>query len=185
MVLCIDGASAYFLSKLGIELLVEFLQILVMFLFVYFLIDLQGNFILEVLIGFGLGMAANSVAIALSCALPDVKSVTEFSPLLLVPQMLFVGLFVKTSQIPLFLRWAQYLCSLKYAMNLMILVEFDTTSDHCRENSQALENCKAIASDNDVVKDDFYLYIILLIVLIVAFRLAGALVLVQTAKRFY
>ena len=92
-----------------IELPVSFLQTLVQFIIVYWLIDLQGNFILFVLICWGLGLASASVAVVMGCALTDVKDVTEMAPLLFVPQILFAGFFVRISQIPVFLRWAQYL----------------------------------------------------------------------------
>ena len=55
----------------------------------------------------------------------------ELSPLLFVPQLLFAGFFIKTDQIPVFLRWAQYLCSLKYAINLILCIEFDVGNDSC------------------------------------------------------
>ena len=37
-------------------------------------------------------------------------------------QMLFAGFFIRTSQIPVFLRWAQYVCVLKYSINLLLNV---------------------------------------------------------------
>ena len=42
--------------------------------------------------------------------------------------MLFAGFFVRTDQIPVYLRWAQYLCSLKYAMNVLTIVEFGAST---------------------------------------------------------
>jgi hypothetical protein len=76
------------------------------------------------------------------------------APLLFVPQMLFVGFFISTSNIPIFLRsgrqplhvvpfhlqivlcvftrWAQYLCSLKYSMNIVLLSEFSSSNKSCQ-----------------------------------------------------
>eukprot|EP01033_Poteriospumella_lacustris_P001267 gene1266-923_t len=96
------SSLAYFLSKLVVEIPMNFVQTLEAFILTYFLLGMQGNFILIVLAAWGLGMC--------SCS------------------MLFVGFFIRTSLIPVFLRWAQYLCSLKYAMNLIILTEFRLTS---------------------------------------------------------
>ena len=45
----------------------------------------------------------------LGCAVSDVKSVTELSSLLFIPQVLFAGFYTRIDQIPVFLRWAQYL----------------------------------------------------------------------------
>ena len=47
---------------------------------------------------------------------PDVQTVIE---LLFIPQILFAGFFIRTTFIPVFLRWAQWLCSLKYTVNFL------------------------------------------------------------------
>eukprot|EP01034_Spumella_vulgaris_P010014 gene10014-12702_t len=102
---------------------------------------LQGNFMLEFLACFGVGMASNSVAMALGCAVTNVKDVTEISPLLFVPQVLFAGFFVRTNSIPIFLRWAEWLCSIKYGMNLALLLEFGPSVPHCNTSPAAVANC--------------------------------------------
>ena len=120
------NAWTYFLSKLAMELPVTFLQMIIQYILVWNMMGMRGNFILLVLAGWGLGLASGSMAVLLGCSTPDVRSATEASPLLFVPQLLFAGFFVKTSQIPIFLRWAQYLCSLKYTMNLVSIDELRT-----------------------------------------------------------
>ena len=42
-----------------------------------------------------------------------------------MPQFFFAGLFVKTELIPEYLRWIQYICPLKYGVNLMVILELD------------------------------------------------------------
>ena len=69
-------------------------------------------------------MVAASMSLMLGCALPDVRAAMQLSPVVFVPQLLFAGFFIKITQIPVFLRWVQYLCSLKFAMNLFMLNEF-------------------------------------------------------------
>lgn len=162
-----------------------FVQVLVQFILVYFMLDLQGSFIYIVLATFGLGMCASSVAVVLGAAVTEVKDVTELAPLLFVPQMLFVGFFVRTSQIPIFLRWAQYLCSLKYAMNLVLLTEFDPANESCTESTAAAQNCANILKNNNIVSDDFWIYIVLLFVLFFGFRIMAGAILTQKAKKFY
>jgi ABC-type multidrug transport system ATPase subunit len=181
----IDGLMAYFVSKLLVEIPLVFCQMLVQFIIAYFFIDLQGNFIFLVLICFGLGMVSCSVAMLLGCLVPDVKDVSELSPLAFVPQILFAGFFVRTSQIPLFLRWAQYLVSLKYAINLFYLVEFDLSLHSCNTSLAAYMNCKGIVDQNDINRSDWYIYIILIFALFVGFRSMAGFVLTQKAKRFY
>ena len=48
----------------------------------------------------------------------------QAAPAIFVPQFLFAGFFVKLSQIPVWIRWAQYLCSLKFGINLLMINEF-------------------------------------------------------------
>lgn len=178
-------ASAYFLSKMICELPLAFLQTLAQYLVAYFLIAMNGNFFLFVLIGFGNGLAASSIALLLGCIVPDAKVVTELSPLLFVPQLLFCGFFIRTSLVPVFLRWAQYLCSLKYSLNLVLLTEFASSNDNCRESAAALDNCKSVLDANDIKKEDTHIYVILLILIFFVFRSFGCYALVQKSKRFY
>jgi ABC-type multidrug transport system permease subunit len=176
---------AYFISKIFVEAPLTFLQIIVQFILVYFLCSLQGNFIILVLACWGLGMVSNSVAMAMGCLVPDVKDVTELAPLVFVPQILFAGFFIRTSQIPVFLRWAQYLCSMKYAMNLVLIDEFGKSSDKCTASSDAAANCEMIQSSNDINDKIYYVYILILFGLFVGFRVIGGVILAEKAKRFY
>lgn len=137
------------------------------------------------LAAWGLGIAAASLAVCLGCAVPDVKNVTELAPLLFVPQILFAGFFVKMSQIPVFLRWVQYLCSLKYSMNLLLILEFDKTNPSCETSAQAAANCANALDSNNVEPDQWLLYAAMLAVLFIGFRTFGAFVLVGKSKKFY
>lgn len=179
------GASAYFISKLLVEAPLNFIQCIEQFLLVYFLVDMQGNFIILTLCAWALAMCSCSVAVLLGCSVSDVKSVSELAPLLFVPQMLFVGFFIRTSLIPVFLRWAQYLCSLKYAMNLVILNEFSLSNDACNTSPAAYENCQGLITSNQIDTKNYWYYILLLFALFAAFRIAGAVMLAEKAKKFY
>jgi len=126
---------------------------------------------------------SGSLAVCLGCAVPHAKNVTEMGPLLFVPQLLFAGFFVRISQIPLFLQWVQYLCSLKYAMNLALIAEFNGGLKSCQ--GAASNNCELVLSSNQIVVEDWPLYVLLLVALFVVFRLLGAIVLMKKASRFY
>lgn len=177
------GAVGYFMSKAFIELPLVFLQTLAAWCLVWNIIEFQGNFILMVIVSWGLGIAASSVGILIGCLVPDVKNAAELMPLLFVPQILFAGFFIRIELIPVFLRWAQYLCSLKYAMNILVLLEFDPTSDSC--DGGARKNCENILSTNEINKDKFWVYIIILGGLFLGLRMLSAYVLSQKAKKFY
>jgi ABC-type multidrug transport system ATPase subunit len=179
------GTIPYFISKVLLELPLSFAQALCQWILVYFLIGFQGSFIKLVAISFILGLASSSIAIIIGSLVANVKAVTELAPLLFVPQMLFAGFFVRTGQIPAFLRWAQYLCGLKYAMNLALIVEFDPKNDHCQESPIAEAQCEGLLEYNNVKIHSWWVYLLLLLLLFVFFRIVAAFLLVQKAKRFY
>jgi hypothetical protein len=160
-----------------------FLQGIVQYILVYFMIGFQGDFIFMVLAAFGLGAASCSVAVLMGCALRDVRDVTEMAPLLFVPQLLFAGFFIRTSQIPAFLRWAQYLCAIKYSINIILVTEFDASNSSCQGDSAAA--CEMVLSQNNVKPSDWWIYMLVLFGLFAGFRIAGALILVKKAERFY
>jgi ABC-type multidrug transport system permease subunit len=166
-----------------VEMPLAFSTLLHQYLIVYWMMGLRGNFILLFLSAFGLGMAACSVAVFMAVVAPDIKTVNELSFLLFVPQLLFAGFFIRTSQIPIFLRWAQYLTSLKYALNLMLLIEFDDSNKNCL--GAAADNCKKVLSQNNIEPRLWWTYMLLLITLFVAFRAVAAVILVKKARRFY
>lgn len=181
--LYLDAALSYFISKACVELPFNFIQVCIQYLILYFIIDFQGKWIFLVLCAWGLGISSASISICLGCALPDVKSVTEFAPLLFVPQLLFAGFFIRITQIPVFLRWAQYLCALKYAMNLLLIVEFNDTLPSC--HGLARYSCEGVLSNNNVSYDRWWVYILLLFTLFLGFRIIAAAILVHNARRFY
>jgi hypothetical protein len=153
------------------------------YIIIYFLVDLQGSWIQLVLASWGLGVASSSIAVVLGCLVPDVKQVTELAPLLFVPQLLFAGFFIRLSQIPVFLRWAQYLCSLKYAMNLILYTEFNPKNANCQGGAH--KYCEAVLDNNEIETDKWWVYVLILVALFVGFRVLGAIILAKKAKSFY
>lgn len=128
-------------------------------------------------------MSASSSALIIGCMVRDVKQATELTPLIFVPQQLFSGFFIRTSQIPVFMRWGQWLCGLKFGMNLILLTEFSGENAACKGKASKL--CTNVIKSNDIRGEDWWIYFLLLVVIFVAFRIIGALILIQKAKRFY
>ena len=93
-----------------------------------------------------------------------------------------VGFFIRTSLIPVFLRWAQYLCAIKYAINLVLLTEFNPTNKSCQGDAGI--NCMNVLLNNDVRVEDAYIYILVIFALFILFRITGAVILIKKARRF-
>jgi len=173
--------GSYFLSKAFFEIPICFVQALVQFIIVYFMIGFQGNFIYLVLAAWGTGVASSSLGIILGCLVGDVKQASEFGALLFVPQILFAGFFIRTSQIPAWLRWAQYLCSLKYGVNLAYITEFSVRN--CSPGAELV--CNGVFEKNNIVQDKWWVYMLILFALTIAFRAIGCYILSKKAKKFY
>lgn len=181
---CADTTTAYLLSKLLVEFPLTVIQMMVQWMLAYLMMDLQGNYFQIVATAVGLAMCSNSLAMILGAGLSDVKEVTEMSSLLFVPQILFTGFFVRLSQIPIFLRWAQYLCGMSYAIKLMFTIEFNSNLSSCSSGA-ARVNCHALLASNDLDNDRIWLSVVLLFVIFFVARFIAAQILTQKAKSFY
>jgi len=171
------SAIIYFLAKLLNEIPMAIIQSTVIWTVSYFLVQAQGNFIELVLVTALFGLTAASTALVISAGSSNVQVAIQVTPLLFVPQLLFSGFFIRTSSIPSFMRWAQYLCSLKYALNLICIVEFHEVPEKFK---QAVQD--TIFTSNDIDKDNYWLYLGVLGGIFAVFRIGACILLCQKAR---
>lgn len=171
---------SYFMSRFSMEAVITLIHMLCLTVPAYFMIDFQVNFLEFYFIIYTLAMASTAMAVMLGSAIDDPKVATELLPLLLTPQLLFAGFFVATELIPSWLRWAQYLCSLMYALRLMALEEFSDCEDEVGE-----ENCLNVIKSIDADPNESYWYWLVLVALFLVFRLVALAVLTKKATSFY
>ena len=131
------------------------------------------NFVLFLLVNFILALASTSIGIFVGSSVKDPKVAAELMPALIVPQLLFSGLFISANLIPGFLRWAQYLCSLTYAVRLVLNDEFG----ECETQA-----CSVLLESNSVNELPSYVYWIILILIMTICRLTAMLVLRNKAS---
>ena len=179
------GVVAYTIGKLTMEIPMLLVQCILQMAVLYWLVEFQGDFIALVGCTFGVGIAVSSVAVLLGCTVENAKQATEMAPLTMVPQILFAGFFIRTSQIPEFLRWAQYLCSLKYGINLFLINEFASYRDSCEDSPNAARNCFHVKDANDVEAELWWMYALILFALFAGFRVLAMFKLAKKAVRFY
>lgn len=158
----------YFLSRLSVECAVTFLQALVQLLASFFLMSLRMRFVVFLAINFVLGVASTSIGIVVGSMVEDPNVAAELMPIMIVPQLLFSGFFVSIDLIPQFLRWAQYLCSLTYAIRLSTFYEFGDCP---------YETCQSLLERNGVFELDTVWYWIILLAITTIFRVAGMIIL--------
>ena len=174
---------SYFLSRLTMEAFITALQILVQVLITYFLIGFQSNFGIFYVIVYVLAMASTALAVLLGCSVEDPKLGQEMLPILFVPQMLFAGFFVVPNLIPIWLRWARYLCSLTYAIHIALVEEFG--KGHCRGGEAAIENCNNLLNTIGANASDLWWNWLVLAGLFAGFRLLALIVLRKKATKFF
>jgi ABC-2 type transporter len=194
---------SYFLSRLTMEAVITFLQVLVQvscerfvsycspcsplltfplqIVITYFMIGFQANFGLFLVIAYALAMSSTALAVLLGCSVEDPKLAQEMLPILFVPQMLFAGFFVAPSLIPVWLRWAQYLCTLTYAIKLALVAEFDRDCG----SPEGDASCQRLLTNIDASQEDVWWYWVVLIGLFATFRVGAVTVLRKKATKFY
>jgi len=162
----------YFLAKFTIECFTAFCQVLVQCIASFFLMGFQMNFFLFLALNFMLAIASTSIGIFIGSCVENPAVAAELMPALIVPQLLFSGFFIQVNLIPEFLRWAQYLCSLTYAIRLASLYEFGD----CPTAS-----CQNLLKYNGVYQLSSYWYWVILLAIAAFFRLTAIVILRKKA----
>lgn len=146
------SGSAYFISKAVVDAPLALLNAVLAMLVTYWLIAFQGSLILLILEYFALGQVAAASALVLGSVAASTEVAMQVTPLVFVPQLLFAGFFIKISQIPVWLRWAQWLCSLKFTLNLVMATEFGECSLKGQKDGNYSEfgNCTFLIDANSV-----------------------------------
>lgn len=165
------GTTAYVFSKTLVDMPLMFCQSTLVWLITYWLIGLHGNFGFMILAAWTIALSGASVALVIGSLVAEINKAMELAPLVLVPQILFAGFFIRTEQIPTPLDLAQYLCFLKYGLNLFLIVEFGNTDLYDRTDAQEL------LDKNSVDRDLWYVYVLVLAGIFVGFRILAAIAL--------
>jgi ABC-type multidrug transport system permease subunit len=148
----------------------------------YFAIDFRGSFINYYGACFTLAMGSTAIAVILGAAAgSSSKIATAALPLVLLPQMLFVGYFVSPELIPVWLRWIQYICPMTYATRILLVSEFQT----CEESFLSKIYCQSLLDNTGADPDEVLWYWCILIGQFVVFRVIALAILHKSAQRFY
>ena len=172
---------SYFVSRLTMEAVITALQTLVQIVISYFLIGFQSNFFIFFLNVYVLAMSSTALAVMLGCAVEDPKLGQEMLPILFVPQMLFAGFFVIPELIPIWLRWARYICALTFSVRIALVEEF---GDGCG-NAKGDENCANLLVAIEADPDETWWNWLVLVGLFIFFRLLAFYILQQKAVKFF
>ena len=168
------SVTACILARLSVEFPIIFCQNLVLALLIYFLEGFVGNFMLLVLAMFLLGCATASMAIMFGAAFKNVEKAVELGVFLFIPQIMFCGFFVSIDQIPKLFQWAQWLCGLKYAVNIAYIAELTN-----------LPGYEAVFATTGIEHGLLWMYILILVALAVGTTALSIVLLSYRSKSVY
>lgn len=163
---------SYFVAKTIVELCVTLMQNLALWVIVFWVMGFRCGlvgFVSLVLVTWLMACSAASMALWIGCVVSSPSSAVALSPAISVPQILFSGLFVKSSALPFYLRWIQYVCSLKYAINLMCIIDFDQTNVQ-GPDGKTFDVGAITLQFQDIHPDLFWTYVLILVGIFVGFR---------------
>lgn len=178
------GITSYFWSKLVVELPLSLLTFVVSWVCAYWLMELNGNFFELILETWALALVASSTALLLGCCSSNVQVAVQLAPLVFIPQLLFAGFFIAIEQIPAPLRWIQYICGLKFVINLALITEFKDQLPSPTTNTTYSVVVRSLFDRNNVNENDWWVYALVLFGIFALFRLGALVALRARAKNF-
>jgi ABC-2 type transporter len=172
----------YFMSRLCMEIIITFIQLLLINVIMYFCCKFKGTFRVYFAASYALALSSTALAVTLGViARGNAKVSQQLLPVVMLPQFVFCGFFVSPKLVPRLLQWVTYICPLTYAVRIIAVEEF---SD-CGDNPLAQLNCNMLLLNLEANADDVWWYWIAIIALFVAFRLVALYLLRKNATTFY
>jgi ABC-2 type transporter len=176
------SVMSYFISRLVVEMVVTGLQVVIMTLLIYFMVNFTGSFWTYLGTTYGLAMSSTAMAVTLGVlAEGDSKVAQQLLPIMFIPQLLSSGFFVSPNLMPAFLQWAQYISVLAYAVKILIIEEFQDCSDNITERN----NCQNLIDSVRASPNQVPFYVAMLVVYFILFRTIALYLLRKSAMRFY
>ena len=146
----------------------------------YFLVGFNGLFPLLGLNVSLLCMVSASTSFLLASLVSKAQTAVNLVPATFVPQIMFSGFFVAIESVPVWMRWIQYICPLRYSISLTIAIEFASSAvPNDRE-----EIVGEIISNDGINRDLWYWYVIMMFVFFILFRTLAAYILALKGKTF-
>lgn len=164
----------YYLSKMVVEVPLVFIQSLMTLGLCYVIMSLNGNFWALLWTVVLLSLCSVAVALAISCAVREPRETGAVGPLIFVPQMLFSGVFMPVSHMPVYLRWMQYCSFLPYAIKVLGIVEF-----------RKVPHKEVLLNAQDIHEESLLVYVGLLVAMVLFFSVLGVQMLRQKAKHIF
>jgi len=196
------GVTSYFFGKFISMLPFELLFPTLFTLVVYWMVDLNifevYRFFMFWLTILSVSLASGSLGLMLGCLLPNAEVAVTLAPVIIIPFMIFGGFFINISNIPVWLRWIQYLSLFKWSFQAFATNEFHDTVYTCGPGDLVtgvapdgteyslcpLTNGNQVLSEMGYsYPDDYWIGVGVTLGLFVAFRTIAFLALVYQTKK--
>jgi ATP-binding cassette subfamily G (WHITE) protein 1 len=122
------GLFAYFITKLAVELPFYIFYPFLTTVVSYFLVGYQttaGKFFIVAFINVLSANTGLALGLLTSCIFNNLAVALGIVPLIILPLMIFSGLFVNGGSLPVYFAWIKYISPMKYAFSALIQNEFD------------------------------------------------------------
>jgi ABC-type transport system involved in multi-copper enzyme maturation permease subunit len=127
--------TAYFTSKVMVELPFSILSPLLFSLVSYFFVGLDRDGTKFIVFAALCVLSSNcgvSIGMASTCLVSNLPTALAIAPLFLLPLMLFGGGFVNNGLIPVYLDWLKYISPIKYSYHAAMQNELAGLEFYCR-----------------------------------------------------
>jgi len=144
------GLPAYFMAKSIIDVPILFIVPFLMASIVYFAVGLQAtfsHFITTVACMVLLTGCGHSLGLWAAATFANVNIALAVMPLLILPMMIFSGLFVNIATLPVWIAWIKWLSPMKYGFVALMTNEFTGLTLPCPINPANIPNCTVSGSD--------------------------------------
>ncbi|XP_030849345.1 protein white-like [Strongylocentrotus purpuratus] len=182
--------DAVFISKVLVELPFQYIFLPIIFMTLpYWMVGMYpylSNYVVACCISILVTNSAVSFGYLLSSLSGTVSIALAITPPLLLPFMLFGGLFINLADIPVYIRWVSRLSWFSYSYEAFLINQWGDI-DHiaCPVNSTipCISNGNQVLESSSFSKNDFAIDFIGLFALIIGYRLVAYIVLLIRCRR--
>ena len=96
-------------------------------------------------------LVAQSLGLALSCAIPNLQVAMMVAPMLTLMLMILGGFYVNFSSMPSFIRWLSWLSQARYAFTAMVVNEFKGRTFECAAGTHARYGASCPLTGEEVI----------------------------------
>lgn len=169
----------YLGSKFIFDTLQTFFICVIMCLIAYYMVQYEMSFFIFLAITLVVTFSGTAMSTLLGAACSDPTAAASLLGLSIMPQFYFAGLLVAVTLMPVWIRWLQYICVLRYASALATVYEFASCAPGAAE-----EQCAAFMAVQGVSVGSRWWYWLAAWSLIGATRVLSYILLRKAARNY-